>query len=321
MITYTVKPMYSGYSTFASSVDTAFVFIIGISAIFLIGITAAMIYFIIKYNKKRHPVAEEIEGSTKLEIIWTVIPTILVIIMFFLGWHAYTPMRKIPKDAINVKVTAQMWSWRFEYENGKVTDTLIVPVGKNIAMQLNAVDVIHSLYIPDFRIKEDLVPNRKNAMWFNAPILGTYELFCTEYCGLRHSYMITAVKVIPVEEYNKWYASAPAKLDSAAAAVPGALGKLIVQSKACVACHTADGTKLVGPSFKGIYGHKVTVETNGKEREITVDDEYIKRSILEPEADVVKGFVKGQMVSYKGQLTDEEIKQITEYIKSLGEKE
>jgi len=311
--------MFSGYSNFVSSVDTAFVFILGISALFLIGITGAMIYFIIRYNKKKHPVAEEIEGSTKLEIIWTVIPTILVLVMFWLGWHAYIPQRKIPADALNVKVTAAMWSWRFEYDNGKVTDTLIVPAGKNVAMHLNAVDVLHSLYIPDFRIKEDLVPNRKNSMWFNAPITGTYELFCTEYCGLRHSYMLSAVKVIPQQEFDAWYAAAPPKMDSAAAAVPGAAGKLIIQSKACIACHTSDGTKLVGPSFKGIYGHKITVVTDGKEREITVDDEYIKRSILEPDADVVKGFTKGQMVSYKGQLTDDDIKAITEYIKTLGE--
>jgi cytochrome c oxidase subunit II len=312
--------MYSGYSNFSSSVDTAFLFIIGISALFLIGITATLIVFIIKYNKKRHPVAEEIEGSTRLEIIWTVIPTILVLIMFFVGWNAYTPERNIPKDGLNVKVTAQMWSWRFEYDNGKTTDTLIVPLGKNVIMHLNSMDVIHSLYIPDFRIKEDLVPNRKNAMWFNAPILGTYELFCAEYCGLRHSYMMTAVKVIPVSEFDNWYAAAPPKLDSAAAAVPGAAGKLIIQSKACIACHTFDGTKLVGPSFKGIYGHKVNVETDGKEHEIIVDDEYIKRSILDPSADVVKGFQKGQMVSYKGQLTDDEISKIIEYIKTLGEK-
>jgi cytochrome c oxidase subunit 2 len=313
--------MYSGYSTFVSSVDTAFLFILGVSAIFLVGITAAIIYFIIRYNKKRNPVATEIEGSTRLEIIWTVIPTILVLVMFWLGWHAYTPQRKIPKDAINVKVTAQMWSWRFEYDNGKVTDTLIVPAGKNVAMHLNALDVIHSLYIPDFRIKEDMVPNRKNSMWFNAPIPGTYELFCTEYCGLRHSYMLSAVKVIPVAEYDAWYASAPPRMDSAAAAIPGAAGKLIIQSKACIACHTSDGTKLVGPSFKGIYGHKITVVTNGEEREIVVDDEYIRKSILEPDADVVKGFTKGQMVTYKDQLKEEEIKQIIEYIRTLGESE
>jgi cytochrome c oxidase subunit 2 len=131
--------------------------------------------------------------------------------------------------------------------------------------------------------------------------------------------MMTAVKVLPQDQFTAWLGKGPAKLDSAAAAVPGAQGKFIVQSKACIACHTMDGSKLVGPSFKGIYGQKVTVITDGKEREITVDDEYIKRSILDPAADVVKGFQKGQMVSYKDQLKDEDIKLIIEYIKTLGE--
>jgi cytochrome c oxidase subunit II len=311
--------MYTGYSNFASSVDTAFIFILGVSAFFLVGITAVIIYFIIKYNKKRHPVADEIEGSTRLEIIWTVIPTILVLIMFWVGWEAYIPMRNIPKDAMKVQVTAQMWSWRFEYENGRVTDTLIVPAGRNVALLLKSTDVIHAVYIPAFRLKEDVVPGRDKSMWFRADIAGTYELFCAEYCGLRHSYMMSAVKVIPPAEFTAWYSSGPAKLDSAAAAVPGAEGKLITQGKACIACHTSDGSKLVGPSFKGIYGHKVTVETDGKEHEITVNDEYIRRSILDPTADVVKGFQKGQMVSYKGQLSDVEINKIIEYIKTLGE--
>ncbi|NVO20992.1 MAG: cytochrome c oxidase subunit II [Bacteroidetes bacterium] len=311
--------MYTGYSNFASSVDTAFLFILGVSVIFLVGITGVIIYFIIKYNKKRHPVAEEIEGSNKLEIIWTVIPTILVLIMFWVGWKAYIPERRIPKDALQVKVTAQMWSWRFEYDNGKVTDTLIVPQGKNVVLLLKSMDVIHAVYIPAFRIKEDVVPGREKSMWFKSDVPGTYDLFCAEYCGLRHSYMLSAVKVLPQDQFNAWFAATPPKMDSAAASVPGAAGKLLVQSKACIACHTFDGSKLVGPSFKGIFGHKVTVETDGKEREIVVNEEYIKRSILDPTADVVKGFQKGQMVSYKGQLTDDEIAKIIEFIKTLGD--
>ena len=219
---------------------------------------------------------------------------------------------------MKVKVTAQMWSWRFEYENGKVADTLYVPASKAVALELGSVDVIHSLYIPAFRLKEDVVPGREKAMWFIANNPGVYDLFCAEYCGLRHSYMLTAVKVLPAAQFAAWLGSGPVKLDSAAAAVPGALGKLIVDSKGCRACHTIDGTKLVGPSFKGIYGHKVTVETDGKEREITVNDEYIRRSILDPSADVVKGFLKGQMVPYKDQLKDEDIRQIIEYIKTLA---
>lgn len=313
--------MFSGYSNFVSGVDTAFIFILGVSLFFLVGITAVIIYFIVKYNRKKNPVAEEIEGSNKLEIIWTVIPTILVLIMFWLGWRSYAPMRIIPKDAMKVKVTAQMWSWRFEYENGKITDTLYVPVNRKVALQLESVDVIHSLYIPAFRLKEDLVPGRNNAMWFEATTPGTYDLFCTEYCGLRHSYMLTAVKVVEQPAFDAWLGQGPVKTDSVVAAKPGFAGKMLVESKGCIACHSSDGTKIVGPSFKGIFGEEVLVETNGKERKIKVDSEYIKRSIIEPDTDIVKGYPKGTMVSYKTLLNDEEIRQITEYIQTLGEKE
>ena len=312
--------MFSGASTFVSAVDTAFVLIIGISLFFLVGITTTIIVFLVKYNKKRNPIATDIEGSTKLEIIWTIIPTILVLIMFFYGWNGYTPYSKMPKDALKVKVISRMWMWKFEYPNGLVTDTLYVPSGKAVSLDMVSMDVIHSLYIPAFRIKQDVVPGKQNRMWFISNKPGRYDLFCTEYCGLRHSYMITAVEVMPDAQYTTWYNKAPAKIDSTIDAKPGAIGKIITENKGCVACHTTDGSKLVGPSFKGIYGHKVTVTTAGKEREITVDDEYITRSINEPAADIVKGFKEGQMVSYKGQLTPDDIKQVIEYIKTLSDK-
>jgi len=311
--------MFTGYSNFSGGVDTAFAIIVGISLFFLIGITAVIIYFIFKYNKRSNPVASEIEGSTKLEIIWTVIPLILVLFMFWLGWSTYIPMRKVPTDAMKVKVTAQMWSWRFEYENGKVEDTLYVPVNKAVVLNMESVDVIHSLYIPAFRIKEDVVPGKDNFMWFKSAVIGSYDLFCAEYCGLRHSYMGTMVKVVDDNSFATWYASGPVKLDSTAAAVPGAEGKLIVEQKGCIACHSADGTKIVGPSFKNVFGHKVTVETNGKEREVLANEEYLKKSILEANADVVKGFPKGSMPDYKAQLNDKEVEKIIEYIKTLSE--
>jgi len=313
--------MFSGYSNFSQGVDNTFAFIIGISLFFLTGISAVIVYFIVKYNKKRNPVASEIEGSTKLEIIWTIIPLVLVLFMFWMGWHSYLPERRIPSDAMKVKVAAQMWSWRFEYGNGKVSDTLYVPVDKAVALYMVSADVIHSLYIPAFRIKEDIVPGKDNSMWFKALVKGSYDLFCSEYCGLRHSYMGTMVKVVDQGTFDKWYASGPAKLDSVAASKPGAEGKLLVEQKGCIACHSADGSKIVGPSYKGIFGHKTLVETNGKEREVTVDEAYIRKSILEPEADVVKGFAKGAMVSYKGQLNDEQIDKIIEYIKTLSGEE
>ena len=311
--------MFQGYSNFSGGVDTAFAIIAGISLFFLIGITTVIIIFIVKYNKKKNPVASEIEGSTKLEIIWTLIPLILVLFMFWIGWRSYTPQYNIPSDAMKVKVTAQMWSWRFEYENGKVEDTLYVPVNKSVRLDMVSLDVIHSLYIPAFRIKTDVVPGKDNSMWFKSLVGGSYDLFCAEYCGLRHSYMGTMVKVVDQGTFDKWYAATPPKIDSTLAAKPGAAGKLLVEQKGCIACHSSDGTKIVGPSYKGIFGHKATVETNGKDREITVDEAYLKKSILEANADVVKGYPKGSMPDYKSQLSDKEVDQIIEYIKTLSE--
>jgi len=310
--------MYSGASNFVTTTDTAFFFIIGVSVLFLIGITGTLLWFMYRYNEKRNPVATQIHGSNTLEIIWTVIPTILVIIMFFYGWAGYSPMKNAPEDAMKIKATARMWSWSFEYENGVKTDTLYVPVDKPISLNLISLDVIHSFYIPSFRIKEDMVPGRGNKIWFIAQEEGSYELFCTEYCGLSHSYMFTEVKAMPQKDFDAWYLKmSDTTRKTVAVADPVAEGKRLMEKNGCVVCHSSDGTKIVGPSYKGVYGHKVTVITDGKEREIVADDEYIKRSIYEPEADVVKGFVKGQMVSYKTILNDQDVANIIEYLKTL----
>jgi cytochrome c oxidase subunit II len=303
-------------SNFVAGVDEAFVFIMGVSFIFLIGLTFTMLYFVYKYNHKKNPVATQIKGSTKLEIIWTVIPTILVLVMFYYGWAGWTPMQKPPKDSFNIKVVARMWNFTFEYENGKKTDTLFVPQNKAVRLNLNSLDVIHSLYIPAFRVKEDVVPGREKFIWFIPQKEGIYDLFCTEYCGLNHSYMLNQVKVMPDDKFNAWYVDTTKRV-AVALDSPTENGKRIMKNIGCFACHSVDGTKLVGPSFKGIYGHAVTVVTGRNEREVTVDDEYIKKSIYEPNADVVKGFNKGLMLSYTGQLSEEDVKQITEYLKTL----
>jgi len=303
-------------SNFVTGVDKAFFLIMGISFIFLIGLTFTMLYFIYKYNEKKNPVATQIKGSTKLEIIWTVIPTILVMVMFYYGWAGWAPMRTAPKDSFNITITGRMWNYTFQYENGKTTDTLFVPMDKPVKMKLVSLDVIHGFYIPAFRIKEDVVPGREKMAWFIAQKAGLFELFCSEYCGMNHSYMYTYVKVMPQDQFNKWYVDTVKHVEAAVDS-PTANGKRIMKNIGCFACHTVDGTKLVGPSFKGIYGNPVTVSTGGNEHEITVDDEYIKRSIYDPNADVVKGFNKGLMLSYKGQLSEDNVKQITEYLKSL----
>ena len=303
-------------SNFVAGVDKAFLIIMGISFIFLIGLTFTMLYFVYKYNKKKNPVATQIKGSTKLEIIWTVIPTILVLIMFYYGWAGWAPMRTAPKDTFNITVTGRMWNYTFDYENGKKTDTLFVPMNKAVKLKLISLDVIHGFYIPAFRIKEDVVPGREKSAWFIPERAGLYELFCSEYCGMNHSYMYTWVKVMPEQKFNAWYADTIKRIEVAVDS-PTANGQRIMKNIGCFACHTIDGNKLIGPSFKGIYGSKVTVVTGGAEREIAVDDAYIKRSIYDPNADIVKGFNKGLMQPYVGQLSEADVKQITEYLKTL----
>lgn len=303
-------------SNFVESVDRTFVFIFSVVFFFLIAVTLTMIWFIYRYNKKRNPVATQIKGNTALEIVWTVIPTIIVLVMFYYGVEGWRPMKNPPKDSFEIEVIARMWNFTFKYKNGKTSDTLLVPVDKPVKLNLTSVDVIHAVYIPAFRVKEDVVPGRDKFLWFIPQKEGKFDLFCAEYCGLQHSAMYTSVKVLPGEEFNKWYADTTARA-IATTASPGAAGRQIMTSIGCFACHTTDGSKLVGPSFKGIFGHEVTVTTNGQKRTITVDEEYVKRSIFNPEADVVEGFNKGLMQTYKDQLSDEDIAAITEYLKTL----
>lgn len=311
------SPDITQASNFVHGVDKAFLVVLSISFFFLIGLTVVMIYFMYRYNDKRNPVATQIHGSTTLEIVWTVIPFLLTMVMFYYGWAGWKPMQKAPKDAMEVTVNARMWNFSYEYENGKRTDTLYLPKDKPVKLNLKAMDVLHSLYIPAFRVKQDMVPNKENNfMWFEPQRVGMYEIYCAEYCGLQHSYMYSYVKVMEDSAFQSFIADtamvASAEIDS-----PTATGKRIMQNIGCFACHTLDGTKLVGPSFKGIWGAEHIVVTGKETRKVTVDEEYIKRSIYDPNADVVEGFMKGLMVSYQGQLSEDDIKSITEYLKTV----
>ena len=300
--------MFSNASNFVEGVDISFAVILGISVFFLVAITAVMIWFVIRYNRKRNPKVENIHENYKLEIIWTVIPTLLVLVMFYFGWTGYKPMRNFPKDSIQVKAIAQMWSWNFEYPNGKTSDTLVVPIDKPVTLNLESRDVLHSLYIPAFRIKEDVVPGRENKMWFIGQEEGNYNILCAEYCGDRHSYMLSKVYVLPEEEYTTWLN------EESAYEHPGLL---VLKKNACLSCHTIDGSKLIGPSFKGVWGRTETVITNDTERQILVDEEYIRNSVYDPSADVTKGFNKGLMISYKDLVSEDELNDVIEYLKTL----
>jgi cytochrome c oxidase subunit 2 len=193
-----------------NQVDNIFIFIVAISVFFLLLITAAMIYFIFRYSRKRNPVPSNITGNTTLEVLWTVIPTILVLAIFYYGLVGFNNMRNPPADSMIIQVTARMWMWSFEYPNKKKTDTLLyVPVGKPIKAEIHSVDVNHSFYIPAYRVKEDAVPGRTNYMWFYPDEVGEYWIECAEYCGLNHSYMHGKVIVMSRDEFDKWYNQPP----------------------------------------------------------------------------------------------------------------
>lgn len=298
-------------SNFVSGVDTAFVVILGISLFFLVAITIVMIYFVIKYNRKRHPKSEDVKERMSLEVAWTVIPTILVLIMFYYGWVGYKSMRDFPEDAIHVKATGRMWSWSFEYDNGKVSPTLVVPRGEAVVLDLYSPDVLHSLYIPAFRIKEDVVPAINNKMWFEAYEEGEYDILCAEYCGERHSYMLSKVKVVSPEAYEEWYA------EDMSGANPVEAGLQILTANGCIACHSLDGTRLVGPSFKGLYGAERTVVLeDGSKTTMIADEEYLKRAIYDPNVELVDTYPK-VMISYKQTISEEQLKQINAYLESI----
>jgi len=299
-----------GASNFTEGVDLAFKVIFGISLFFLAGITTVMVYFVFRYSRKRHPAAEQIKDNNVLEITWITIPLILVLLMFYFGYVAFSPQRVVPKDAMAINVIGKMWFWTFEYEGGKQSPVLVVPLKKAILLNLHSDDVIHSLYIPAFRIKEDVVPGKKNYMWFIPEQIGEYDILCTAYCGLRHSYMETKAKVVTEAEYKAWLAALPAKSSEPE-------GLSILKKNACTGCHSLDGTKLVSASFKGLYGKTEKVTTDGRERTVTVDDAYIKTSVYDPDKDIVVGFPKGVMKTYKGIVTEDDLTRIIDYLKTI----
>jgi len=307
-------------SNFVSSYNIAFYLIAGISLFLLAGLTIIMLYFVFRYNKKKNKTATQNEGNTRLEIIWTVIPIFLVLIMFYYGWAGWKPMTRAPKDAMNITSVARMWSFSFIYENGKQSPDLIIPVNTPVKIKLISLDVIHSLFIPAFKVKSDMVPGREKMMWFMPQTVGEYDLYCAEYCGLRHSYMSSNVKVLSQENFNTWYADSAAFLEEPEGSVPGSEGLKIMINQGCNACHSSDGSKIVGPSYLNVFGEKQVVIRDGEEVTVTVDEEYIKKAIYEPNVEIVKGYPKDLMQSYEGVLTDDDIAKIIEYLKSLNEK-
>jgi cytochrome c oxidase subunit II len=292
------------------AVDPVFMFLFGACLVLLLGITAAMVYFVLRYHRSRAPQpTSQVESSLWLEIVWTLLPTILVMAMFWYGWKEYLVLRTVPKGALEVTATARMWSWSFTYANGSTSPKLYVPVGKAVKVNLVSQDVIHGFFLPAFRVKRDVVPGMPNYAWFVAGKPGTYDLFCSQYCGKGHSAMITTVEAVPAKEFAEWLEHGGAAAGKRESRIDG---RKLAREKGCLGCHSLDGSAGVGPSFKGIMGRRETVVTKGAERAITIDETYLRQSILDPHADVVKGFQP--IMPAFGDLKKEELEALVEFL-------
>jgi len=303
-------------STLASEYDALFNFVHISSFILIVGIIAALIYFIVKYRRKsENEMTPVITHNNKLEITWSVIPLVLVLIIFGWGFKNFMLMTTPPDDAYEIQVTGQQWLWQFQYDNGaQTTNELHVPAGRPIKLVMSSRDVIHSFFVPDYRIKQDVVPGQYTQAWFNAPEPGESIIFCTEYCGTAHSDMLGTIVVHEQDEFETWLASnAGGAGGPPSDLTPAEWGKQLAEQYACTTCHSTDGTRLVGPSWQGKFGSEERL-TDGTS--VTVDENYIRESILEPNAKVVEGF-PAVMNTYQGQLNDEQINAIIEYIKTL----
>ncbi len=299
--------------TTTQAVDLVYRYIFGFCIVLLVGITATMVLFVLKYNRKTHPSPEPTADSNIwLETTWFVIPTLIALSMFWYGWKGYKTLIDVPPGAMVVHVTGRQWSWSFQYANGKTSDELYVPVNRSVKLELTSEDVVHSFFVPAFRIKKDAVPGMTTYEWFRAPKAGSYDAFCAQYCGLGHSQMTTKVVVMPADKFRQWYNQKTPEAE-------GAEGKALLAKYGCTGCHSLDGSRGVGPTLKGIFGSEVTVLTGGKERTLTVDEAYIKRSIEEPAADIVKGF-QPVMPSFKGRIPDREIDEIISLLKQESSK-
>jgi cytochrome c oxidase subunit 2 len=300
-------------STIAPHTDAVFYFIYTVSLFFFTLIVLLMAYFVFRYRRR-------VEGErgpgrtthhTALELTWTAVPLVLVVLMFYSGFRGFMNLMNPPAGALDIRVLGQKWLWSFTYPNGHVDTELHVPVDTPVRLTLESNDVIHSFFIPAFRIKRDAVPGRYNRIWFQATRPGEYLALCAEYCGTQHSDMLARVVVHEPGLYEKWLAEAADPFRTRSLAE---VGQLLV-AKRCGGCHSVDGSANIGPTFKGIYEHSVTLADGST---VVADDNYIRESILEPRAKIVRGY-EPVMPTFKGQLKDREITAIIEYIKALSD--
>ena len=297
----------------AKQVDNLYGFLLVVSFIACAILIGGMVYFSVKYRRKSATdKTPYITHDTRLEILWSVVPLIIFLFVFAWGWVVYHDMRTMPQNALEVHVTGKQWAWTMEYKNGVKATELVVPVNKNIKIIMTSEDVIHSFYVPSFRIKQDAIPGRYTNLWFRAEKLGEFHVFCTEFCGTNHSGMLTKVRVVSQEDFDKWLIE-----ESEIGLLPLAQrGAKYFQTRACASCHSVDNNAIkVGPSLYKQWGAEREFDDGSKAQ---LDENYARQSILEPQSRIVKGYPRpSPMPSYQGQLSESELNALIEYIKGL----
>jgi cytochrome c oxidase subunit 2 len=299
-------------STVAADIDAVFWFITVTSAILLALVTYFMVYFVQRYRRRSHEDRTEIVHESKLlELSWVIVPTLLVMVVFFWGFRAYVATSIPPADAYVIRVQAQKWFWTFEYPSGLVTQgELVVPVGQPVRLTMSSQDVLHSFFVPEFRIKNDVIPNRLTTVWFEAPREGIYQVVCTEYCGKDHSNMGAHIRVVTRAEFNEYLRTGGGQNVNLP---PAELGEQLYTGRACNACHTVDGSAGTGPSWLGIWGQPRPGSAQG-----TVNDAYLVESVLNPAGYIAPGF-QNVMPSFEGLLDSTQVNALAAYIRLIND--
>jgi cytochrome c oxidase subunit II len=288
--------------------DWLYIFLTVVSAAMTVLIFGVIAVFAMKYRRRHGREATQIEGSLLLEIGWSIAPLAVMMVMFAAGAVLYFSMRTPPQDSAQVYVVAKQWMWKLQHMEGpREINQLHVPVGRDVELIMTSQDVIHSFYVPAFRLKQDVLPGRYTTLWFRATRPGTYHLFCAQFCGTMHSGMIGEVIVMEPHDYQAWMSN------SAPSGSLAQSGMTLFQQLGCNTCHLAD-VQGRGPVLKGVYGNPVQLEDG---RTVVADENYIRESILVPAAKVVSGF-KPIMPSWQGQVTEEQLNELMAYIKSLS---
>ena len=301
-------------STFAPHVDALYAYLLAITIFFSSLISLLLVVFAVKY-RRRQPgeVPRPRHGSMVLEVTWTVIPLLISMTIFVWGASTYFKAYRAPRQAMEIYVVAKQWMWKFQHQTGqREINELHVPVGARVKLTMTTEDVIHSLYVPAFRIKQDVVPGRYTQLWFEATRPGSYYLFCAEYCGTNHSGMGGHVFVMEPTAYQQWLAGG-AGAESAASQ-----GQKLFQERGCASCHQTEpgGQQGRGPTLYGLFGNQQEIAGDGR---VTVDEAYVRESILNPQAKIAAGFQSPSLMpTFQGQLSEEQILQLIAYIRSLN---